>query len=109
MIPQTNVSDLMLRKGVVEAVAAGKFHIYPVSTIEQGIEILTRMAAGAEGEDGSYPEANVYGKVERRLAQMARDLRAAARPEKEVEKDAETEKEGADDKENDDDSGAPEN
>ncbi len=70
---------------------------------------MTRTSAGAEGEDGSYPEASVYGKVARRLAQMARDLRAAARPEKEVEKDAEVEKEGADDKENDDDSGAPEN
>ncbi|TDI40071.1 MAG: ATP-dependent protease [Acidobacteria bacterium] len=109
MIPQANVSDLMLRKSVVEAVAAGKFHVYPVSTIEQGIEILTRMEAGVEGKDGTYPEASVYGKVERRLAQMARDLRAAARPEKEAEKDAETEKEGADDKDPDADSDPPEN
>ena len=106
MIPQANVSDLMLRKSVVEAVAAGKFHIYPVSTIEQGVEILTRTPAGAEAKDGTYPETSVYGKVERRLAQMARDLRAATRPEKAVEKDAETEKEGADEKESED-SGTP--
>ena len=67
---------------------------------------MTRTPAGAEAKDGTYPETSVYGKVERRLAQMARDLRAATRPEKAVEKDAETEKEGADEKESED-SGTP--
>ena len=102
MIPASNVDDLMLRKDVVEAVAAGKFQIYPITTIEEGIELLTGTVAG-EVQAGKYPAASVYGKVERRLAKMARDLRAATRPEKNVEKDAEEEKESVDSKDDDND------
>ena len=102
MIPTSNVDDLMLRKDVVEAVAAGKFQIYPITTIEEGIELLTGTVAG-EVQAGKYPAASVYGKVERRLAKMARDLRAATRPEKNVEKDVEEEKESADSKDDDND------
>ena len=47
IIPATNVEHLMLREDVIDAVSQGKFHIYPVSTIEQGIEILTGVAAVA--------------------------------------------------------------
>ena len=102
MIPTSNVDDLMLRKDVVEAVAAGKFQIYPITTIEEGIELLTGTVAG-EVQAGKYPAASVYGKVERRLAKMARDLRAATRPEKNVEKDVEEEKESVDSKDDDND------
>ena len=100
MIPTSNVDDLMLRKDVVEAVAAGKFQIYPITTIEEGIELLTGTVAG-QVQAGKYPAGSVYGKVERRLAKMARDLRAATRPEKNVEKDAEEEKESSDSKDED--------
>jgi ATP-dependent Lon protease len=93
MIPQSNVADLMLRKDIVEAVQAGKFSIYPVKTIEEGIELLTGTAAG-ELQAGKYPAGSVYGKVERRLAKMARDLRVATKPEK-GSGDAEQEREGA--------------
>ena len=46
MMPASNVEDLMLREDILDAVAAGKFHVWPVAKIEEGIEILTGMTAG---------------------------------------------------------------
>ncbi len=99
MIPHTNVDDLMLRKDVVKAVEEGKFNIYSITTIEEGIELLTGTVAG-HVQAGKYPTGSVYGKVERRLARMARDLRAATRPEKSSENDPEQEQESPDTKGN---------
>jgi predicted ATP-dependent protease len=71
MIPQSNVEDLMLRDDVLEAVSAGKFHIWPVNTIEQGIEILTGAAAGKRNGDGTFEIETVYAIVDERLRKMA--------------------------------------
>jgi len=71
MIPEKNVKNLMLRRDVVEAVEQGKFHVYPVSTIEEGIEILTGMKAGEIQEDGTYPEGTLFRKVDDKLKEMA--------------------------------------
>ena len=71
MIPEKNVNNLMLRRDVVEAVEKGKFHIYPVTTVEEGIEILTGMEAGALQEDGTYPEGTLFRKVDDKLTEMA--------------------------------------
>jgi predicted ATP-dependent protease len=71
MIPEKNVNNLMLRRDVVEAVEKGKFHIYPVTTVEEGIEILTGMEAGEIQEDGSYPEGTLYRQVDDKLKEMA--------------------------------------
>ena len=71
MIPEKNVNNLMLRRDVVEAVEKGKFHIYPVTTIEEGIEILSGMKAGELQEDGTYPEGTLYNKVDEKLKEMA--------------------------------------
>ena len=57
----------MLRKEVVEAVKKGKFHVYQVSTVEEGIEILTGMPAGKADKAGNYPEGTVYGQVQKKL------------------------------------------
>jgi len=70
-IPTANVADLMLRKDLIEAVGAGRFHIYPVATIEEGIELLTGVPAGERGPEGNFPEGSVYGGVEARLLKMA--------------------------------------
>ena len=70
LIPASNVDSLMLDEEVVEAVAAGKFHLYAVSTIEEGIEILTGVPAGTKDEDGAYPEDSVFGRIVERLEQM---------------------------------------
>ncbi len=55
LIPKDNVKHLMLREDVVKACSKGKFHIYPVETIDQGIEILTGIPAGEMDEHGNYP------------------------------------------------------
>lgn len=68
LIPASNVKNLMLRAGVIEAVAAGRFRVYPVETVDQGMELLTGVSAGDRDERGEYPEGSVNGLVERRLA-----------------------------------------
>jgi lon-related putative ATP-dependent protease len=72
LIPASNVKALMLRQDVVDAVSGGKFHIYPVETIDQGIELLTGIAAGERNEDGDYPHGTVNHLVQRRLRDMAK-------------------------------------
>jgi len=67
LIPSSNVRHLMLRPDVVEAVRAGQFHVYAVSTIEEGIELLTGKAAGEEDADGNYPEGSLYAAVKDKL------------------------------------------
>jgi len=71
IIPQSNVKNLMLRQDVVDAVEAGRFHVYPVETIDEGIEILTGVPAGEPGPEGEYPEGTINDKVAQRLAELA--------------------------------------
>ena len=71
MIPVTNVPTLMLSDEVVQAVRDGKFSIWEVKTIDEGIELLTGVPAGDRGEDGTYPEGTVHRLVEDRLRQFA--------------------------------------
>ena len=68
MIPGANVKNLMLRKEVIDAVKKRKFHVYQVSTVEEGIQILTGIPAGKADKDGNYPEGTVYGAVQQKLA-----------------------------------------
>jgi lon-related putative ATP-dependent protease len=75
VIPQSNVRNLMLKQEVLDAVKDGKFHIYPVSTIEEGIEVLTGKPAGKQLPDGGYEENSVYGLVDKRLSEMAETVR----------------------------------
>ncbi len=75
LIPAENVEDLMLRDDVVEAVAQGKFHVLPVTTIEEGIEILTGVAAGKRDSAGRFEPGTVFALVDQRLRQMAETLR----------------------------------
>lgn len=76
LIPRANTSHLMLRRDVVEAVAEGKFHIFPVQTIDEGIELLTGVPAGQRDAQGDYPQESVNGRVARRLADLAARRRA---------------------------------
>jgi len=71
LIPKQNLKDLMLRHDVVEAVRAGKFHIYAVSTIAEGIEILTGRPAGKHTRTGFTPKS-VYALTDERLRHFAR-------------------------------------
>jgi predicted ATP-dependent protease len=74
LIPQSNVQHLMLSEEVVEAVKQGKFHIYPVKTIDDGIEILTGVKAGVLKNDGNYEADSVHFRVNKRLAEMAEEI-----------------------------------
>lgn len=76
LIPASNVKHLMLRHDVVEAIADEKFHVYPVETIDQGIELLTGLPAGERDEEGNYPEGSINALVQQRLAELA-EQRAA--------------------------------
>ncbi|MFQ6076411.1 MAG: hypothetical protein ACE5Z5_09810 [Candidatus Bathyarchaeia archaeon] len=64
-----------LKEEAVEAVQAGKFHIYPVKTIDEGIEILTGVRAGARRPDGTFEEGTVNDRVDRSLRRMAEKLK----------------------------------
>ena len=75
IIPRDNVKNLVLKDEVVEAVEDGKFHIYAVSNVDEGIEVLTGVAAGRRAEDGAYPEGTVHNLVEQRLHEMAKNAR----------------------------------
>jgi lon-related putative ATP-dependent protease len=67
IIPQVNVGHLMLRKDIVSAVEDGRFHVYAVSTVAEGIEILTGMPAGTPDDQGNYSTDTVFGKVQHRI------------------------------------------
>jgi predicted ATP-dependent protease len=85
IIPASNVKHLMLRDEVVEAVRDGKFHIFAVSTIDQGIALLTGKEAGEEMEDGLYPEGTVNWAVQLKIWELAGKVRAFSSSETEPE------------------------
>ena len=83
MIPESNVKDLMLRKDVVDAVKKGKFHVYAVKTIDEGIEILTGQKAGEIKADGTYPKGTINQMVNQTLQTLAEGLKNFGGDEKE--------------------------
>lgn len=70
VIPVSNIKDLVLKDEVIEAVKNGMFHIYPVSTIDEGIEILLGTEAGVKDENGEYPPESVHGRVMAKLREF---------------------------------------
>jgi ATP-dependent Lon protease len=71
IIPHQNSQNLMLRQDVVQAVAAGKFHIYPIKNVDKGMEILTGIEAGEAREDGTFEENTVNSLVDKELERLA--------------------------------------
>ena len=67
VIPESNVNDLVLKDDVIEAVKNGMFHIYSISTIDEGIELLLGTEAGVMDENGDYPLESVHGRVMAKL------------------------------------------
>jgi predicted ATP-dependent protease len=76
LIPAANVKHLMLRQDVVEAVAQERFSVHAIATIDEGLELLTGLAAGERGEDGRFPPSSVNGRVEHRLTGFSKRLLA---------------------------------
>ena len=75
MIPESNVQNLMLKEEIMDAVKQGKFHIYSVKTIDEGMEVLTGVKAGERREDGTFENGTVNYKVDKHLKDMAEKLR----------------------------------
>ena len=71
IIPQSNVKHLMLRGDVVEACAAGRFHVWPVTGVDEAIELLTGTPAGVPDEHGVVPEGTVNYRVAARLIEFS--------------------------------------
>ena len=75
IIPISNVKDLVLNDAVVNAVKEGMFHIYPITHINEGIELLMQYPAGEKDEHGEFPTDSVHGKVYAKLQAFARASR----------------------------------
>lgn len=80
IIPKRNVRNLMLRRDVIEAVGEGKFHIYPIEQVDEGLEILTGMPVGEKDSEGNFPEGTINYLVEKKLYTLARSLKEFGRP-----------------------------
>ena len=77
MIPRTNCAHLVLREDVARAIEQNKFHLYAVSSVAEGIEVLTGHPAGQRDSAGRFPASSVFGRVERRIIEIAERLREA--------------------------------
>ncbi len=80
IIPNANVRHLMLRKDVIEAAAAGKFHIYPVSTVDEAIALLTGVEPGQREPSGQFPEGSFNRRVEDHLVALSERARKFGAP-----------------------------
>jgi len=85
IIPASNIKHLMLHDEVVEAVKEGKFHIYAVSTIDEGIALLTGKEVGEKMEDGMYPEGTVNRAVQQKIWELAAKVRVFSSSEEDSE------------------------
>lgn len=84
LIPATNMVNLMLHEDVVTAVSEGKFHIYPIKHLDEGIEILMGKVAGERHKDGTYPEGTAHDIVQTRLLEFAEELNSFGDDEEEA-------------------------
>jgi predicted ATP-dependent protease len=75
IIPHQNTKNLMLRNEVIEAVKTQKFHIYAISTVDEGITILTGLPTGKKNNKDVYPKNTINYKVDKRLREMAAKLK----------------------------------
>jgi predicted ATP-dependent protease len=80
VIPVANIRNLMLRNEVVEAVRAGKFHVYAISTIDEGIELLTGIPAGKPDPTGRYLEGTINARVTTTLRAYSERVQAFGLP-----------------------------
>jgi len=86
IIPEKNIKNLMLNDEVIEAVKKGKFHIYAVKTIDEGIEILTGVPAGEMKKDGTFPENTVNYLVAKKLEELTEKYKESQKEKKKQKK-----------------------
>jgi lon-related putative ATP-dependent protease len=75
LIPQSNVQNLVLKDEVILAVQNNQFHIYPITTINEGIQVLTGLTAGTRQADGTFEKDTINFRVNQKLKQMAEKLK----------------------------------
>ncbi|MDZ7289625.1 MAG: AAA family ATPase [candidate division KSB1 bacterium] len=92
IIPKNNLEDLMLREEVLAAVAAKKFHIYAIATIDEAISLLTEVPAGEKDAEGKYPENTVHYKVDQRIRELAKEKKDNKSAEEKKDEKSESEK-----------------
>jgi len=80
IIPRQNVKDLMLKNEIVEQVEKGRFHVYAIDTVEQGIEILTDRPAGEKDANGQYQSDSIFGLVDKKLKEFSEQLKYYSSP-----------------------------
>jgi predicted ATP-dependent protease len=83
IIPKRNIKNLMLKKEVVESVREGKFFVYPIEKVEEGLEIITGMQTGEIREDGTYPEGTINYLITKRLTEISEAIKEKKEEEKE--------------------------
>jgi len=89
MIPRQNIRDLSLNEEVIAAVGIGRFHIYPIVNVDEGIEVLSGVAAGVANRKGGYPEKSVHGRVSAKLKAYHKVYSADKDDKKSADKNAE--------------------
>lgn len=82
IIPKQNVDDLMVREDIIASVAKGEFCVWAIGSVDEGIELLTGVKAGAQREDGSFEPGTVNARVDQRLREYAEYWRKFGRSEK---------------------------
>ena len=80
IVPQTNVKNLMLAPEVIEAVQRGRFKVWAAARVDEAVELLTGLATGELGPDGTYPAGTLHRLVDDRMARLTEAARAAAGP-----------------------------
>lgn len=80
IIPRRNVKNLMLKKEVIEAVREGRFFIFPIDYVDEGLEILTSIPVGERRPDGTFPENTINRLVSEKLLNLAKSFKAFGRP-----------------------------
>jgi predicted ATP-dependent protease len=81
IIPAKNVRHLMLKQDVLESVEQGQFHVWPITTVEEGVPILMGPQAGTLGPDGAYEEGTLFRKVDDRFREIAEIVKAFGKEE----------------------------
>ena len=71
ILPATNISHIILRNDVIDAIEKKQFSLYPINTVDEAISLITGLPAGERNEKGEFPEDSVNFKVEQRLLEMA--------------------------------------
>ena len=87
LIPYQNVKNLMLKKEVTDAVKNKQFHVYPIETIDDAIEVLTGIKSGTKSKNGTYKEGTINFLVSKKLKRLAEEFRNLAKNSKKEESD----------------------